>query len=485
MNRAFIPLFMPILTSLIAAMVLAGCSVAPLYEKPAVATPAAFKEAGPGWKTARPAEHERRGPWWTRFDDPRLDELIAQAQAANQDLKAGAARLAQSRAIESGARAAYYPRVDAGTAVSRQRVPPGAAGLAQNADGSSATLWSTQVGIGYEADLFGRVSSTVDAAGADLQRDAALFESLQLAIQADVAQAYFLLRELDAESGLYSRTLELRGQSLGLLERRFAAGDIGEVDIARSRTELASAQSEALGIARRRAVAEHALAILLGRAPSELSLPAMPLQRVTLDVPGVLPSSLLERRPDIAAAERAMAAANSRIGAARAAFYPQLNLGASAGFQAARLSDLFNWSSRTFLLGPLAGTMLSLPIFDGGARRAELRRADAVYEEEVARYRQTVLQAFGEVEDNLANLRLLERQAVAQRQAVEASQRTSRLSQIQYREGSAGFLDVIDADRSVLAQQRLAVQLEGERARSTVSLIRAVGGAWEGDPVAR
>jgi multidrug efflux system outer membrane protein len=198
-------------------------------------------------------------------------------------------------------------------------------------------------------------------------------------------------------------------------------------------------------------------------------------------VPAGLPSALLERRPDIAAAERAMAAANSRIGSAKSAFFPRLSITGALGFESGELGDLFKWSSRTFLLGPLFGTMLSMPVFDGGARRAELDRADAVYEEDVARYRQTVLNAFGEVEDNLANLRILGDQTHAQDEAVTASTRASNLSHIQYREGSISFLNVIDADRSVLLQQRVAVQLDGERARSTVNLIRAIGGGW-GEP---
>jgi multidrug efflux system outer membrane protein len=346
-----------------------------------------------------------------------------------------------------------------------------------------ATLWRAQGTVAYEADLFGRVSSGVDAANATTEQREALFHSLQLAIQADVAQAYFSLRELDALSDLYADTVKLREQSTQLFQRRFDEGDISELELARSRTELASARSEAIGIARQRAVAEHSLAILLGQAPASFALPPLPLNRVSLQVPAGLPSALLERRPDIAAAERAMAAANARIGMARAAFFPRLSLTGALGYESNELGDLFKWSSRAFVMGPLVGTLLSLPVFDGGARQAGVDQAHAVYAEEAANYQQTVLKAFKEVEDNLAHLRLLGDQTQAQDEAVGSARRATRLSQIQYREGSVSHLNVIDADRSVLQQQRVAVQLVAEQARATVNLIRAIGGGWNAPSV--
>jgi multidrug efflux system outer membrane protein len=473
---------------LAALLALAGCSVTPVYQRPAVDTPAAFKEAATTaadtaaqWKPAQPAEEAARGQWWKVFGDDVLNTLEDQALQANQDLKAGAARLGQARALEQSARARFFPQVGVGVGPTRLRPSPASQGLPPDANTAANTSWRGQADFAYEADLFGRVSSVADAASADAQKNAALFQSLQLAIQADVAQAYFLVRELDAEQALYAGTVALRDQTQKLLQRRFDEGDIGEVDVARSRTELAAAQSESLGIARRRAIAEHALAVLLGKTPADFSLPQTPLTRISVTVPAGLPSALLERRPDIAAAERAMAAANARVGSAKSAFFPRLSITGALGFESGELGDLFKWSSRTFLLGPLFGTMLSLPVFDGGARQAELDRAGAGYEEDVARYRQTVLKAFGEVEDNLANLRILGDQTHAQDEAVNASTRAANLLHIQYREGSISFLNVIDADRSVLQQQRVAVQLDGERARSTVNLIRAIGGGW-GEP---
>lgn len=465
---------------LAALLVLAGCSVAPPYQRPAVDTPAAFKEAtAPGqWKTAEPAESVPRGEWWKVFADPLLDDLEIRAAAANQDLKAGLARLAQARAVQQNARSALFPQIGIGAGPTRQRPSPASQGLAADAETSAVTLWRAQASVAYEADLFGRVSSSVDAATADTEQREALFRSLQLAIQADVAQAYFSLRELDALTALYAETVGLREQGLKLFQRRFDEGDISELELARARTELASARSEAIGIARQRAVAEHSLAILLGQAPAAITLPPQPLNRVTVQVPAGLPSALLERRPDIAAAERAMAAANARIGTARAAFFPRLSLTGALGYESAELGDLFKWSSRAFIIGPLVGTLLSLPIFDGGARQAAVDQAAAAYQEDVANYHQTVLRAFKEVEDNLAHLRLLGDQTQAQDDAVKSSRRAAGLSQSQYRNGMVSHLNVIDADRNVLLQRRVAVQLDAERALATVSLIRAIGGSW-------
>lgn len=468
-----------------ALLILAGCSVAPVYEVPSVATSLSYKEAQAPvdtvrgvWKTAQPTEDIARGEWWKIFGDDKLNALEADALFANQDLKAAAARLDQSRALTRNARSDLFPQIDAGLGATRQRQSPASQGLAADAQTSPTTLYRAQLGISYEVDLFGRVSAGVDAASADAQRSEALYRSVLLALQADVAQQYFLVRELDATQALYRGAVELRAQSLKLVQRRFDAGDIGEVDLARAKTELAAAQSESLAVTRSRTYAEHALAILLGKTPAEFSFAPQPLSRIAISVPAGLPSDLLERRPDIAAAERSMAAANARIGVAKSAYFPQLNLTGGLGYESAQLGDLFNWSSRTFLLGPLVGTALSLPIFDGGRRSAGVDRARASYEEQVAGYRQTVLNAFREVEDNLASLRLLGEQSKAQDEAVSASERAAKLSHVQYQEGSVSYFNVIDADRTVLQQQRVAMQLDGERARSTVNLIRALGGGW-------
>jgi len=478
---------------------LAACSLEPVYKRPDVDAPAAFKEApavtaAPAaaasgatdasaqnagtWKPAQPSDDALRGEWWKVFGDSQLDALEAQAAAANQDLKAAAARVQQARAVTQAAKSDWFPKFDAGFGPTRERASAASQFQPDSVGGTTGTIWRAQMGASYEADLFGRVGSNVNASRADEQQSEALFRSVQLSLQADVAQNYFLLRELDTDQDLYRRTVTLREDALKLVERRFKEGDISELDLARARNELASARADAVGVARQRAASEHSLAILLGKPPADFSFAEAPLVPVTVRVPAGLPSALLERRPDIAAAERAMQAANARVGLAKSAFFPKLDITGAFGFESATLGDLFMWSSRAFILGPFAGTALTLPIFDGGRRKANLAQARSKYDEDVAQYRQQVLVAFREVEDNLADLRLLDDQMREQNNAVDASQRAAHLSRTQYTEGAVSYLDVIDGERQVLLSQLQASHLAGTQAVATVNLIRALGGGW-------
>ncbi|WP_436207648.1 efflux transporter outer membrane subunit [Caballeronia sp. LjRoot31] len=475
-----------------ALLVLAGCSLAPTYEVPSTPAIATFKEAPQAelkpdergtWKVAQPSEEVARGQWWTVFQDPKLNNLEEQALAANQNLAAAAARVKEARAMNQAARAGFFPSLDAGFGPTRQKVSAASLFEPDGTNVPQQTLWRAQASVSYEVDLFGRVTSTVDASKADMQQSEALFRSVQLALQADVAQNYFALRELDAESQVFASAVDLREQALKLVQRRYTEGEITELDVSRAQSELATARSDAMTVQRLRATSEHSLAVLLGKAPAEFSMAADPLKPVTLRIPPGLPSSLLERRPDIAAAERAMAAANARVGVAKAAFFPSLTLTGAGGFESATIGDLFKWSSRAFLLGPLAGTSLNIPIFDGGRRKGNLANARAVYDEDVANYRQQVLTAFREVEDNLSDMRILEDQTKTQAEAVNASARAAQLSRTQYTEGAVNYLDVIDAERTVLQSRRAAVQLQGVQAAATVNLIRALGGGW-GDAMA-
>lgn len=469
---------------------MAACSLEPAYKRPEVSLPQAFKEAAQpdtahatsAWKQAQPSEVLPRGQWWTVFGDETLNRLEEDALAANQELKAAAARVRESRASLDSARSAWFPEIGAGFGPTRERVSPASQMLPQDADLPPVTLWRAQATASYEADLFGRVGSNVSAARADSQQSEALFRSVQLALQADVAAAYFSLRELDAERELYRRTVALREESVKLVQHRFDEGEISELDLSQSKNSLATARAEAVGVERQRAAAEHSLAILLGKTPAEFSFAAQPLMPVTARVPPGLPSALLERRPDISAAERAMAAANARVGLAKSAFFPRLDITGAFGYESSRLADLFLWSSRTFLLGPFAGTALAMPLFDGGRRKAQLAQAHAQYDEDVALYRSQVLKAFREVEDNLSDLRLLDDQIRAQNDAVVSAQRAEHLSQTQYREGQVSYLDVLDSERSVLLAQRQASQLAGSQAVATVNLIRALGGGWGDGP---
>lgn len=486
---------LPILT------VAAGCSLAPTYQRPDLNVPTAFKEATAAsptdngtrgaemmpaetgsWKVAQPAEEAPRGEWWKIFNDPALDDLEQQAGDANQDLKGASARVEQARALNQTVRSQRFPTVGAGFGPTLERQSPASLFFPDDQEVPRQTLWRAQATASYEVDLFGRVSDSVQASNANTAQSEALFRSVRLALQADVAQNYFNLRELDAEISVYRDTVRLREQTLDLVQLRYQEGDISELDVARSRSELSTARSDEMTVERLRVASEHSLAVLLGKAPSAFSMQPSPLTPVTIEVPPGLPSSLLERRPDVAAAEYAMQAANARIGVAKSAYFPSLLLTGTAGFESATIGDLFNWSTRVFLLGPLAGTALAIPIFDGGRRKGNLANARAVYAEDVATYRQQVLVAFREVEDSLADLRILKAQTQTQSEAVRSSTRAAQLSQTQYAEGAVNYLDVIDSQRTVLQSQLAQVQLSGTQVVSTVHLIRALGGGW-GDSV--
>jgi multidrug efflux system outer membrane protein len=470
------------------AVVLSSCSLIPKFEQPAVEIPAQYKELREdergSWKDAQPADAVPRGEWWKIFRDPLLDELELQAANANQNLKSAAARVAQSRALLGVTAADRYPQSTVGFGPTRTRQSAVSLGLPDGTNVQPVTIWRAPLTLSYEVDLFGRVSSSVSAAQNDLASNEALYQSVLLSLQADVAQTYFSLRAIDAELQVLRDTVGTREQNVRLLQRRFELGDIGELDLARARTELSTARTDAIGLERNRAQLEHALAVLLGKAPASFGLAPAPLAGDVPRVPAGLPSTLLERRPDIAAAQRRMVASNARIGVARAAFFPSLNLTGQAGFESNELSNLFNWSSRTWLLGPVFGTMLSLPIFDGGRRRANLDRTWAALDESVADYRQSVLIAFSEVEDNLAGLRVLREQSESTQDSLGSAGRALRLADTRYRAGATSYLDVIDAQRGVLSIRRLEVQIAGARAASTVALIRALGGGWDAPAIA-
>jgi len=478
--------------SIAVMLVTAGCSLAPTYERPSLPQmPEAFKE---GAQQAAGAVHnptalaeKQAGPvvkdapdgkWWTIFGDPALDQLEQQAQDANQDLKAAMARVKQSRAVKEGARSGLFPAIDIGFGPTRQKQSAVSQFQPDGTNIPVQTLWRAQANVSYEADLFGRVASINDASEADTEQSEALFRAARLALQADVAQTYFALRDLDSQAAVLDSAIDLREHALNLAQRRFSEGETTELDLTRAKAELASSRSDAMTVKRLRAASEHGLAVLLGQAPAAFSLAERATGPVNVHVPPALPSSLLLRRPDIEAAERAIAAANARIGVAKAAFFPMLELTGTGGFESATLADLFKWSSRVFLLGPVAGAALTTPLFDWGRRQGNLDRVRAVYEEDVARYRQQVLTAFREVEDSLADLRILEDQLGTQADAVEASERAAQLSQVQFREGAVDYINVIDTERTLLQARRAMVQIEGRKASQTVELIRALGGGW-------
>ncbi len=476
--------YLPRLGMLAAALVLAGCSLAPTYKVPETPTASTFKEAEAAaaesaqWKTATPAEGQQRGEWWQVFGDANLDRLIEAANTHNQDLAAAAARLKQARAFTGATEADLYPQLSVGFDPTRTQSSAASQGLPDGTRVPAQTVFKARAFASYELDLFGRVASSVNAARAEEQGAADLYRSVQLALQADTAQAYFALRTLDSDRELLNATIKLREDALSLLRKRYDAGETTDLDPARAEAELGNARADLAGIERRRANQEHALAVLTGVAPSQFALAAKPFDTAPVAVPAGLPSELLERRPDIAAAERQMAAANARIGIAKAAFFPRISLTALFGFESADLSNLFKWSSRTWMLGPLVGTTVAQTVFDGGRNSSNLAGARAAHEESVARYQQTVLVAFREVEDSLADVRWLSQQGTALDSALSGARRAQRISRSRYDAGAVDYLTVIDADRTVLQSQRDANAVAGLRAAATVSLVRSLGGGW-------
>jgi len=474
------------LTTMAAALLLAGCSLAPVLKAPDVAVPMAFKEAstpqqaadGTAWQVAQPAEAQPRGQWWLAFHDAALTSLVEEATGANANLQAAAARVRQARAIAGIAQAQRSVLVDGGLSAERGRATTTSFGVADGTPMPTSNTFQAQLSASYEVDLFGRVASNVTAAQADAGASEATYRSVLLSLQADVATDYFRIRSTDAELATLAKNVDLRVQSVRVNQSRFDNGDIGEFDLVRAKSELASARADAIAVERTRANLEHALAVLLGRPAAQFTAVSAPLLADNLPaIPAGMPSTLLERRPDVAAAQRAMVAANARIGEARAAMFPALNLSAQGGGASMALSNMLQWSSRSWLLG----AMMSLPIIDGGRNKANVTRSEAVLEESVANYRQNVLTAFSEVEDNLSGLRILASQAEQVDASVVFARRSADLAQKLYDAGRSSYLDLLDAQRNLSLVERNAAQLRGERAVTTVALIRALGGGWGND----
>ena len=453
------------LTPLAAALVLAGC--ASVAELPAtVATPAQFKEA-PTAQTGTAAV-QPAGDWWRAFNDPVLDDLVARAAANNTSIQQAAARLAEARALARSVDADRSVQAGLNAGASRGQ------GLDRNQLNRPTTLLNAGASVSYELDLFGRLSGASNAALLDAQGSAASLQSAKLLVQAEVAQNYLTLRALDDERTLMRDTVEAYRDTLRLTERRERAGDLAELDVARVQTELASTESDALALDRQRALAEHALAVLLGETASQFSLSSEAWRTALPRIPAGLPSTVLERRPDVLAAQKTVMAAQARVGVAQTAWFPSISLTGGGGYASPDLGDLFKWSARSWGIGAL----LSLPILDGGRREAGVQSASAQLDGALATYRSQVLVAFREVEDQLASLRLLDEQAAVQARAVSSAARATSLSDTRYRNGYVSQLDLLDARRSELRNRRQALQVKSAQYQATVGLIRAIGGGW-------
>jgi len=471
MNRSFSGAMLLIVGTLTA------CSFAPVYKTPrSVPVLDAYKESA-DWKTAQPLDNQNRGEWWTVFLDPQLDALEKKAGDANQDLKAGFARLQQARAVTRIARADLFPALTVGSSAARARTsvnspdfPRGARPVGNNFD--------LQADLSYEVDVWGRVRNAVTSAKASQQASAADLAALNLAIHAELATDYFTLRAEDAQRVLLDKTVSDYAQSLQLTQNLYNGGGAAIADVAQAQAQLETARTQAADIRLQRVQSEHAIAVLLGENPSAFQEQANPLP-LALAPPPIdpgLPSSLLERRPDVAAAERRVAAANAQIGVARAAYFPVFSLAAAAGFDSTSSSNWLNAPSRLWSIGPAAGL---LTVFDAGRHRAQSAQAKAVYDEQVANYRGTVLTAYQEVEDNLAALRQLQQESVSEAAAVQATGKALQQAQYRYKAGLVTYLEVATNENTALQAQLSNVTIELRRMNASVLLVKALGGGWQ------
>jgi len=452
-------------------LLLAGCASTPppIDASRLPEVPASFKEGDGRWTVAPPAEAQPRGEWWRAFADPVLDELIERAGRGNTGIQVAAARLTQARAFARATDADRSLQAGVGASANRLR------GIVGGSSGPARSLFAAGADLSYEVDLFGRLSQASAAAGLDVQAREGLLQSARLLVQAEVAQTYLTLRALDVERALVRGTVGAYRGTLELTEQRLRAGDVAELDVARARTEVAATESDAFALDRRRAELEHALAVLVGEVPSSFAMEAAEWRTALPVIPAGVPGTVLTRRPDVSAAQNTLLAAQARVGVAKAAWFPRVALTASGGYVSPELSDLFESASRAGALGVLA----ALPLLDGGRREAGLQGASAELEAALASYREQILVAFQDVEDQLAALRLLAEQAAAQGRAVESASRSTALSDVRYRNGYVSQLDLLDAQRSELRNRREALQVRSAQYQATVGLVRALGGGWD------
>jgi len=461
--------FRPSLLALAAAALLSACAAGPDYVRPALAVPDAYKEAG-DWKPADPRPAASGQAWWQAWGDPVLDGLEADAGQANQSLRQAEAAYRQARALVDVDRAGLFPSVGLNAGAQRARTNTNGVKIGDGYTLGLAASW--------EPDLWGSVRRTIEAGSASAQASADDLAAARLSLQTTLAQDYLQLRIADQQRDLYAATIEAYTKAAQLTRAQHDAGVALQSDVALAQAQLAQAQAAAIDLAATRAQLEHAIAVLTGRPPAQFTLAAAPAnQPLALKMPATpagLPSALLEHRPDIAAAERRAAAANANIGVAKAAWFPQLTLGASGGFSAAALGSLFDTPSRVWSLG----AALAQALFDGGLRNARTAQAEAAYDGAVAQYKQTVLEGFQQVEDQLALLRLLDQETALQDQAVRSSQQAEQSALAQYRAGTLSYLNVVTAQTLALTSQRSAVQLRGRLVAASLSLVAATGGGW-------
>jgi NodT family efflux transporter outer membrane factor (OMF) lipoprotein len=450
----------------------AACAVGPKYKAPAVPAPPAYKEIG-NWKTAQPSDQNLGGNWWEIFQDPQLNALEQQIDVSNQNLKAAVAQYQGARAALRYAHADYYPTVTTNSSAARQRYSANRPLSLGN--GKTFNDFVVPIDLSYQVNAWGRVSKNVESYREQAQASAADLAVINLTIHADLAIDYFAARTLDAEEKLLQNTVVQYQQALQLNEDRYQGGLASEVEVEQARTILETTRAQLVDVGVARAQYEHAAAVLIGKPPAGFSLPPLPLTTPPPPIPVGVPSELLERRPDVAASERRVASANAQVGLAKTAYYPLVNIVASGGFESGTITTLLQGPSALWSIGGAAAAT----IFDGGRRHALNDEAKATYDSSVASYRQTVLRAFQQVEDNLAALRVLEQEAGVQATAVQSAQRSLDLSNTRYEGGVTSYLEVITAQNAALSDEVTAVNILGRRMASAVLLIEALGGGWD------
>lgn len=470
----------PALILAVGAFALVGCMVGPKYSKPPVTVAPAFTEPppqsfteSPGWEQARPADTTLRADWWQLFGIAELNALEEQIDPSNQTLKAAEARFREARSLIQLNRSNLYPTISTSPSITTSRLS-GNSPLGGSSKGDYGQ-YTLPIDVNYELDAWGRIRRSVAAAREETQASAADLETIRLSLHAELAVDFFEMRALDAEKQLLDETMVAYQKALELTQNRYTGGLSSKAEVAQARTQLETTRAQDIGVEVARATYQHAIATLLGRTPESLTLPQTSLNYLPPVIPTGVPAQLLQRRPDIAAAERRAAEANEQIGIARAAFFPQLLLTATGGFLGNTPVDWLNWPSRFWAVGPAVAET----IFDAGRRRAVSENAAASYDETVANYRQTALTAFQEVEDNLSTLRVLEQQSQAQRVAVEAAKQSLDLSMSRYKGGLVTYLEVISAQSIDLQDEYTEVDILRRRMDASVLLIKALGGGWD------
>ncbi len=463
-------------TLALSLLAVSACVVGPRYQRPTVDTPPAFKEAE-GWTSAAPADELDRGPWWTLFDDAELTSLEADVAAHNQTLAGAEATYRQARALVAEARAAYFPTINlaVSTTGAGSFGKTASSGVIQAGQSTGATSqYEIEPGLTWAPDLWGKVRRQVESARATAQADAATAANTRLSLQTELAADYLQLRATDEEIRLYDKTAKGYEQVLKVSQNQYAAGTQAKSAVLTAQTELYDAQSQIQALQQTRQQLEHAIAVLAGRPPSELTLAPKPFDLKIPDVPVAVPSTLLQRRPDIAAAERAVKAANANVGVAVAAYYPTLTVTASTGLAGNSFGNLFNAKNSAWSLGASAAE----PIFEGGLRGATVRAAKAARDQTVAQYRQTVLTALQQVEDELVALRKLEQEDALDRRSSAAADEAEKIVVNQYKAGTAATTDVVVAEQTALTERRNLITAQENRLTAVVTLIEALGGGW-------